>query len=54
MLDIIPNAEQMTALVGKPLYEVWEKLCALIDERYAMEPRGTGAARHGPIFSPAS
>ena len=37
MLDIIPNAEQMTALVGKPLYEVWEKLCALIDERYAME-----------------
>lgn len=37
MLDIIPNAEQMTALVGKPLYEIWEKLCALIDERYAME-----------------
>ena len=37
MLDVIPNAEQMTALVGKPLYEVWNKLCNLIDEKYDMD-----------------
>ena len=37
MLDTIPAAEEMTALVGKPLYDVWKKLCALIDEKYEME-----------------
>ena len=37
MLDILPGAEEMTALVGKPLYEVWNQLCALIEERYDME-----------------
>lgn len=37
MLDIIPNTEQMTALVGKSLYEIWNKLCALIDENYDMD-----------------
>lgn len=34
MLDTIPNAEEMTALIGRSLYEVWNMLCALIDERY--------------------
>ena len=37
MLDIIPDAEQMTLLVGHPLYEIWNKLCALIDEKYEMD-----------------
>lgn len=37
MLDIIPDAEQLAALVGEPLYEVWDKLCALIDEKYDMD-----------------
>jgi len=37
MLDIVPNAEQMTALLGKPLYEIWNKLCVLIDEKYDMD-----------------
>lgn len=37
MLDIIPDAEQMTALVGKALYETWNKLCAIIDEKYDMD-----------------
>jgi len=27
MLDTIPNEEEMTALVGKSLYDVWNKLC---------------------------
>lgn len=37
MPDKIPNAEQMTALVGPSLFEVWKQLCALIDEKYDME-----------------
>ena len=37
MLDMIPAEEQMSALVGKSLYEVWKKLCALIEEQYDMD-----------------
>lgn len=37
MLDAIPNAEQMVVLVGKSLYEVWNQLCASIDEKYDMD-----------------
>ncbi|MDD2601892.1 MAG: DUF3788 domain-containing protein [Prevotella sp.] len=37
MLDRIPNAEEMTALIGQPLYDIWQKLCAMIDEKYDME-----------------
>ena len=37
MLDRIPGAEEMTALIGQPLYEVWMKLCAAIDEKYDMD-----------------
>ena len=33
MLDIAPNADQMTTLIGKSLYEIWNKLCALIFEK---------------------
>lgn len=37
MIDKIPNEEELTALVGKSLYEVWNELCALIDEAYEMD-----------------
>ncbi|MBD5132843.1 MAG: DUF3788 domain-containing protein [Clostridiales bacterium] len=37
MLDTTPNAEEMTALVGKSLYDVWNNLCALIDDKYDMD-----------------
>lgn len=37
MIDKIPNAEEMTALVGQSLYSIWNKLCALIDEHYDMD-----------------
>ena len=37
MLDIVPNAEEMTSLVGQSLYDVWNKLCLLIDEKYEMD-----------------
>lgn len=37
MLDIIPDEKQMTTLVGRPLYALWNQLCALIDEKYDMD-----------------
>ncbi len=37
MLDTIPGAEEMTRLIGEPLYDVWRKLDALIKERYDMD-----------------
>ena len=38
MLDEIPGAEEMTALIGQSLYDVWNKLRILINEKYDMEP----------------
>lgn len=37
MLEKIPSQEDLTALIGQPLYDGWAKLCAMIDERYEME-----------------
>ena len=37
MLDMIPDVEQITTLVGQPLYEIWDNLCSLIDEKYDMD-----------------
>lgn len=37
MLDRIPDREEMVALVGESLYNVWDKLCASIDEKYDMD-----------------
>ena len=37
MFDMVPAEEELTALMGKPLYEVWTQLCALIDKRYDMD-----------------
>ena len=37
MLNPIPGKEEMTALVGESLYAVWNRLCALIDEKYDMD-----------------
>ena len=37
MLDMIPTKEELTALLGTPLYDVWTQLCASIEERYEMD-----------------
>ncbi len=37
MLDAIPDAEEMTCLVGRHLYEIWNKLRALIEDKYDMD-----------------
>lgn len=37
MLDTIPGAEEIYALVGKSLYDVWNGLCAVIEENYDMD-----------------
>lgn len=37
MLDYIPSQSMMTELLGPSLSEIWEALCAAIDEQYDME-----------------
>ena len=37
MLDTIPDKEEMSALLGESLYDVWTGLCALVDEQYDMD-----------------
>lgn len=37
MLDRIPCEEEMTALVGRTLYDVWSQLCTWIDGTYDMD-----------------
>ena len=37
MMEKIPDTEEMMNLIGKPLYDIWNKLCALIDESYVMD-----------------
>ena len=45
MLERIPDGGEMTALVGKPLYDVWRALCALIDETYDMDRLGNAGGK---------
>lgn len=37
MLENIPNQSTMTELLGHSLFEVWQELCSIIDEKYDME-----------------
>ncbi len=37
MLDKIPDQNEMTSLIGQPLYDVWLRLCDRIEENYDME-----------------
>ena len=37
MLDIVPDAQEMTTLVGESLYDIWNKLNALIEQKYDMD-----------------
>lgn len=37
MPETTPSPEQLALLVGEPLYEIWEKLRGLIEERYTAE-----------------
>ena len=32
-----PSENELTALLGTPLYDVWTQLCASIEERYEMD-----------------
>ncbi|MEC4272223.1 DUF3788 domain-containing protein [Adlercreutzia sp. R25] len=36
MLEHTPTDQELIALVGEPLFEVWATLCSAIDERYDM------------------
>ena len=37
MLENIPSAEQLSQLLGAQLYEIWQKLCDLIEKEYDAE-----------------
>lgn len=37
MLEKVPTNEQMIALIGQPLFEVWIKLSDMIESKYDME-----------------
>lgn len=37
MLDIIPKAEEMAILLGESLFNIWNQINALIEEKYDMD-----------------
>ena len=37
VLENIPTQSTMIELLGQPLFEVWQELCSVIDEKYDME-----------------
>ena len=37
MLEKVPTHEEMTALLGQPLFEIWIELSNLIESKYDME-----------------
>ena len=37
MLEDIPSQSVMIELLGQSLFEVWQQLCSMIDEKYEME-----------------
>lgn len=45
MLKSIPTDEEMIALIGKSLYDIWKELCKAIDKRYDMERIWSGAGK---------
>ena len=57
MLEKAPSNDEMIALIGKDLFAVWAKLCALIETKYDMERvwnsggNSGGVLRQGRQFS---
>ena len=37
MLEKIPTESSMIELLGRSLYEIWQQLCMMIDEKYEMD-----------------
>ena len=37
MLENVPSQSTMTELLGQSLFEVWQGLCSVIEEKYEME-----------------
>ncbi|MGE5627933.1 MAG: DUF3788 domain-containing protein [Solirubrobacterales bacterium] len=37
MLDKAPASEDLAALMGKTLFDVWEAMCEMIEQKYDME-----------------
>lgn len=37
MLENLPSQKTMTELLGQSLFEIWQRLCLVIDEKYEIE-----------------
>ena len=37
MLENIPSQKTMTELLGQSMFEIWQRLCLVIDEKYEIE-----------------
>nr|WP_330372972.1 DUF3788 family protein [Lacrimispora celerecrescens] len=47
MFDRIPNADEMIALIGQTIYDVWQELCIMINEKYEMEHLWNKGGKNG-------
>ena len=47
MLEDIPSQSAMIELLGQSLFEVWQQLCSMIDEKYEMERLWNTGVRNG-------
>lgn len=47
MLEKIPNQEVLTEMLGHDLFEVWQNLCAAIEEKYIVEGLWNTGGKNG-------
>ena len=46
MLENIPSQKTMTELLGQSLFEIWQRLCLAIDEKYNIERIWNTGGKH--------
>ena len=51
MLENIPTQSTMVELLGQSLFEVWQRLCSAIEEKYDMQRPGNTESRFENFFT---
>lgn len=51
MLENIPTQSTMVELLGQSLFEVWQRLCSAIEEKYDMQRPGNAESRFENFFT---
>ena len=49
MLEQIPSPSELEELLGQSLFEVWQALCSVIDEKYEMDRSWNTGGKNGPM-----